>query len=77
MNYSFKTEIEDIPVIVEGTFEKGEPQTRTDPGIKPAFVIETITIEACDLDDDELTRLEAEAFDKVADEYDDGDGGND
>ena len=71
--YRFKTEIENIPVIVEGVFEAEEPRTQTDPGCSAAFIIENITIEAADLEDELLARIEAEAFDQAAsdaaDEY--------
>ena len=68
--YKFSTTIEDMPVIVEGTFEAEEPRTHTDPGCEAAFIIESITVEACDLDDDEIARLEAEAFVKAEEEFD-------
>ena len=67
---TFKTTIEDIPVIVEGIFEAEEPRTHTDPGCEAAFIIESITVEACDLDDDELARIEAEAFDNAEKDFD-------
>lgn len=65
MSYTFKTEIEGTKVIVEGVFEAEEPQTRTDPGCSAAFIIERITVEPADLEDDELARIEAEAFDNA------------
>ena len=44
-NYTFKTKLFGLDVEVMGTFEDGEEQTLTDPGLSPAFVIDGIELD--------------------------------
>jgi len=73
MSYSFNCDIFGVVMQVSGEFEPGEPQTMTDLGFPPEFVIETVEHCGNELDWDcfpakELDYICDTAFEKAGEE---------